>query len=370
MHLCDKFGIRGARTHGVSRLFTWWFPRFDASCFDVRLVGIPPEDEASAYLRRQGLDPVCLGRNRFSPAVAADLLRLVRRERPHILHTHGYATSNFARLVAGVTDVRTIIHEHAAFPNVPVYQRPVDRLLVGRTDMGIAVSSSTKAFMIRHRFLPANKIHVVWNGAPLEEFKVPSAERVQAARERLGLPPGETVVGTVGRLDGQKGTTYFLQAAAQVIGRKPGVRFVVAGDGPLLESYREEARALGVAERTVFTGFYEDVPALLSLLDVQVFASLWEGTPLTVFEAMSMSRPMVSTAVDGLGEVLRDGENALLAPPRDPSALAGAVLRLLETPALGAALAARAEVDSHRFDVRRTVGELERLYVELVERGP
>jgi len=67
---------------------------------------------------------------------------------------------------------------------------------------------------------------------------------------------------------------------------------------------------------------------------------------------------------------LRDGENALLAPPRDPSALAGAVLRLLETPALGAALAARAEVDSHRFDVRRTVGELERLYVELVERGP
>jgi hypothetical protein len=86
-HLCDKFGIRGARTHGVSRLFTWWLPRFDASHFEVSLVGIPPEDDASNHLRRHGLEPLCLGRSRFNPAALTDLLRLVRQERPHILHT-------------------------------------------------------------------------------------------------------------------------------------------------------------------------------------------------------------------------------------------------------------------------------------------
>ncbi len=365
LHLCDKFGIRGARTHGVSRLFMWWFPRFDTSRFDVRLVGIPPEDDASMHLKQHGLDPLCLGRSRFNPMIATDLLRLVRRERPHILHAHGYATSNFGRVIGALTGVPTIIHEHAAFPHVPFYQRPIDRLLAGRTDLAIAVSASTKDFMIRNRFLPADRIRVVFNGAPLEEFKMPPAGRVQAERERLGLRGDERVVGTVGRLDGQKGMTYFLQAAALVLRLRSDVRFVVGGEGPLLEQYRQEARALGIADRTVFAGFCEDVPALQSLLDVQVFASLWEGTPLTVFEAMSMSRPIVSTTVDGLGEVLRQRENALLVPPRDANGLAGAVLELLERPDLAADLARQAEVDGRRFDVRRTVSDLEGIYQEL-----
>lgn len=364
-HLCDKFGIRGALTHGVSRLFTWWLPRFDTR-FEVRLVGLRAHDDASAYLRRRGLDPICLGRGPFSPAVATDLLRLVRRDRPHILHSHGYASSNFARIVGALTGVRTIVHEHAAFPSIPGYQRSIDWLLAGRTDLGIAVSESTKAFMVSRRWLPPDRIRVVLNGAPLEEFRLPTADRVLAERARLGLRRGEPVVGTVGRLDAQKGMTYFLKAAALVLRQRPDVRFVIAGDGHLLAQHQEEARALGIADRTVFAGFCEDVPLVQSVFDVQVFASLWEGTPLTVFEAMAMSRPIVSTTVDGLGEVLRHGENALLVPPRDVEGLATGVLELLERPALAAGLAAQAGTDSRRFDVRRTVEELQGLYEELV----
>jgi glycosyltransferase involved in cell wall biosynthesis len=369
-HLCDKFGIRGARTHGVSRLFTWWFPRFDPSRFELRLIGIRPEDDASAHLRRQGLDPICLGRGRFSPAAVADLLRLVRRERPHILHAHGYATSNFARLIAPLTGTRTIVHEHAAFPSIPPYQRPMDRLLAGRTDLGIAVSASTRDFMVRSRYLPPEKVRVVFNGAPLEEFKPPPEERVRAERERLGIPPGARVVGTVGRLDAQKGVIYFLQAVAQLLPRYPGLRIVVAGDGHLMERHQEEARALGIADRTVFAGFCDDVPALQSLLDVQVFPSLWEGTPLTLFEAMSMARPIVSTAVDGLAEVLRDRENGLLVPPRDPRALADAIHELLKHPPLARALATRAEADSRCYDVCLTVSRLEEVYLRLLSGEP
>lgn len=366
-HLCDKFGIRGALTHGVSRLFTWWLPRFDAR-FEVSLVGLRAHDEASEYLRRRGLDPICLGRSPISPAVATDLLRLVRRDRPHVLHAHGYASSNFARIVATLTGVRTIVHEHATFPSIPAYQRSVDWLLAGRTDLGIAVSESTKAFMVSRRHIPPERVRVLLNGAPLEEFRLPAAERVCAERVRLGLRPGEPVVGTVGRLDVQKGVTYFLRAAALVLRQRPDVRFVIAGDGPLLAQYEEEARALGIADRTVFAGFCEDVPLVQSVLDVQVFASLWEGTPLTLLEAMAMRRPIVSTTVDGLGEVLRHGENALLVSPRDVVGLAASVLELLQRPTLAAELAARAGTDSRRFDVRRTVEELQELYQELVDR--
>jgi glycosyltransferase involved in cell wall biosynthesis len=366
LHLCDKFGIRGALTHGVSRLFTYWLPRFDDR-FEVRLVGLRAHDDASAYLRRRGLDPLCLGRSPFSPAIVADLLRLVRRDRPHILHAHGYASSNFARIVGSLTGTRTIVHEHASFPSIPVYQRFADWLLAGRTDLGIAVSESTKAFMVSRRHLPADRIRVVQNGAPLEEFRPPPAEQVQAERARLRFRPDEPVVGTIGRLDAQKGITYFLRAAAQVLQHRPNVRFIVAGDGPLLAQYQGEARALGIADRTVFAGFCEDVPLIQGLLDVQVFASLWEGTPLTLFEAMAMRRPIVSTGVDGLGEVLRHGENALLVPPRDVEGLARSMLELLERPTLAAALSAQAGRDSCRFDARHTVEKLQELYEELVD---
>ncbi|HYC32641.1 MAG TPA: glycosyltransferase, partial [Gemmatimonadales bacterium] len=193
LHLCDKFGIRESRTHGVSRLFTWWLPRFDHDRFDIRLVGIRAEDEASEHLRTQGLDPICLGRGPFHPGVVTDLLRLVRRARPHILHTHGYATSNYARVVGALTGVRVLLHEHTAFPSVPAYQRVVDRVLASCTDLGVAVSGSTKRFMTRYRSLAPDKIRVVFNGAPLEEFTSPPPGQVRAERERLGIRPGEKV---------------------------------------------------------------------------------------------------------------------------------------------------------------------------------
>ena len=275
-HLCDKFGVRGARTHGVSRLFTWWFPRFDPARFEPRLICIRPEDESSAHLRRHGLDPICLGHGRFNPQVLTDLLRLIRRERPAILHAHGFATSNFGRMAGTIAGVPTIVHEHAVFPSIPWYQLPADRFLSSRTDLGIAVSDSTKEFMVERRFIPRERIRVVFSGAPLEVFKPLPAERVMEERARLGLRPDEKVVGTVGRLDAQKGITYFLQAAVEVVGRRRDVRFLIAGDGHLLDQYRDEARALGIADRILFAGFCDDVPALQSVLDVQVFPSIWK----------------------------------------------------------------------------------------------
>ena len=369
-HLCDKFGVRGARTHGVSRLFTWWFPRFDPARFEPRLICIRPEDESSAHLRRHGLDPVCLGHGRLHPAVLTDLLRLIRRERPAILHAHGFATSNFGRLAGAIAGVPTIVHEHAVFPSIPWYQLPADRALASRTDLGIAVSDSTREFMVHRRFIPRDRIRVVFSGAPLEVFKPPPPHRVEEERARLGLRPDEKIVGTVGRLDAQKGVTYFLRAAAEVLTHRNHVRFLIAGDGHLLDQHREEARTLGIADRIVFAGFCDDVPLLQSVLDVQVFPSIWEGTPLTVFEAMSMSRPIVSTTVDGLGEVLRDRRNALLVSPRDHRTLAAAVLEMLDSPDLAARLASQAELDSRGFDVRNTVNSLQTIYEELLDRRP
>ncbi|HEY7818535.1 MAG TPA: glycosyltransferase family 4 protein, partial [Vicinamibacteria bacterium] len=101
--------------------------------------------------------------------------------------------------------------------------------------------------------------------------------------------------------------------------------------------------------------------------DVSVFPSLWEGTPLTVFEAMAMRKPMVATSVDGLRDVLRNEENALVVPPKDARALAEAIERLLDEPGLAPRLSERALRSSRRFDIRIFVEKMERLYELLVE---
>jgi glycosyltransferase involved in cell wall biosynthesis len=365
MHICDKFGIRGSRVHGVSRLLSWWFQRFDRAKVEPMLVHLRGDDAATETLRETGVPAVCLGKGKFDLSTFAALRRLVERFHPDVIHVHGYGGANFARPLAHQFGAKLLLHEHAAFPKVPAYQVPLDLAMAHLTDVAIAVSQTTKDFMVRRRFLPAARIRVVFNGAPLDEFKPSPPDKVAAVRARYGIPPGARVIGSIGRLDAQKGNVHLLAALPAVIEHQPDVRLLVVGEGELMEAHRAQARALGIADRVVFTGFSAEIPLLQSCLDVQVFPSLFEGTPLTLFEAMSMGRTIVATSVDGLGEVLRHEDTGLLVPPADPAALAQALVRVLEDRALAARLAARAQEDSARFDIQRTVAALEELYLDL-----
>lgn len=364
LHVCDKFGVSGSSIHGVSRLLSWWIPRYDRERFEVRLLGLRPADGASETLLRGGLDLQCLGKGKFDLTTLPALLRLFREWRPHVLHLHGYGASNFGRMAGALAGIPSIVHEHAVFPKVPSYQVPFDRTLASQMSRGLAVSEAVKDFMVRRRYMPEDRVEVLLNGAPLDEFRPPPPDVVEDERRRWGIPAGCPVVGTVGRLDEQKGNRYFLEAAARLLGRPglSGVRFMLVGDGPLAEELQVQCRDLGIADRVIFTGYRPDVPCIQSLLDVQVFPSLWEGVPLTLFEAMAMERAIVSTDVDGLGEVLRHGANALLVQPRDPEGLAVEIERVLSDRGLARQLARRASRDSRRYDVQRTVDRMEEIY--------
>jgi len=370
IHVCDKFGVKGSSVHGVSRLFTWWLPRFDTERFDVKLVGLRKGDPAVGTLREQGIDVINFGRGKYDLRTRGDLNALVSWMRPDVLHLHGYAATNFGRLAAPRVGARIVVHEHFVDPAMPRYQKVLDRWLSSRTDAAVAVSESVRRFMVEQRSIPADLVRLVYNGAPLEEFRPLDAGEIASERARWGVPAHVPVVGTIGRLDEQKGLRYLIDAAAEVVERIPEVRFLVVGDGPLLPALQEQCRRLGLARNVIFTGYCDRVRAVQSLLDVQAFPSLWEGTPLTVFEAMAMRRAIVSTPVDGLGEVLRHDGNARLVQPRDASGLAGSIVHLLERPDEAGRLAAQAERDSRGFDIRRTVEALEAIYGELVPGAP
>ena len=144
LHVCDKFGVKGSSIHGVSRLFSWWFPRYDGERFSVSLCGLKAPEPASELLQRQGIDVHHLCRGRFDPRIVSDLVELGRKRGAGILHVHGYAAADFGRLAARRLGAKLVLHEHFADPALPAYQALADRLLARWTDRAIAVSGSTR----------------------------------------------------------------------------------------------------------------------------------------------------------------------------------------------------------------------------------
>jgi len=369
LHVCDKFGVRGSSIHGVSRLFSWWFPRYDRARYDVSLCGLKHPEPATDWLGEQGIPVHHLRRGRFDPRILTDLVSLARKRGTRILHVHGYAAADFGRLAARATGAKLVLHEHFADPAMPPYQSAADRILRSLTDGAIAVSRSTREFLVRERRVPADRVRLIWNGAPLDEFAPVARERALRVRRELGLAAEALVVGTIGRLNAQKGHRFLIDAAALVLPRLPHTRFLIAGDGDLMGDLRQQAAALGLADSVVFAGHRTDVPDLLGALDVFCISSLYEGTPLALFEAMASGKAIVSTSVDGCREVLEDGITGLLVPPADARALADGLDRVLRDDPLRAELGRQALAASRRYDVRAGVDQMQAFYDDLLSSG-
>jgi glycosyltransferase involved in cell wall biosynthesis len=366
LQVCDHLGWDGSRMHGVKRLFAWMIPRFDKARFNVSLVSLRKRDVSEETLDALGIEIEYLHRSKFDPATLPALLKIIDRRQVDVLHLHGYGATTFGRLAGAIRGIPTILHEHANLTDTPWFQKVADRVLEPYTDLAIAVSESTAEFVRRARRVRPERVKVVYLGAPLDEFGARrTAGEVEAARAGLGIAPGEFAVGTITRLHESKGNSYLVDAAATVLAERPTARFYVVGEGPLRPALEAQAQAHGLGDRFVFVGFARDVAAVLSAFDLSVFPSLWEGTPLTVFEALAMGKPIVATDADGLLDVLRADDTARIVPRRDAAALAAAIIWMIDHPDERARFAASAAVAGRQFGIDAFVRKMERLYTLL-----
>jgi glycosyltransferase involved in cell wall biosynthesis len=363
LQVCDHLGWEGSRMHGVKRLFAWMIPRFDPDRYNVSLVSLRKKDLSEETLDAYGVDITYLQKSKFDPTTLLALMKVIDQKQIDILHLHGYGATTFGRLAALRRRLPVILHEHANLTDTPWYQKVADVCLEPLTDIAIAVSKSTADFVIRARKVPARKVKIVYLGVPLEEFSRPrSDDEIRQARAALGVTPDDSLIGTVTRLHESKGNKILVDAARLVLDQRPRAKFYLVGEGPLREPLEQQARALGLGDRFVFGGFARDVPAVLSAFDLSVFPSLWEGTPLTVFEALAMGKPIVATDADGLVDVLTHERDALIVPKRDPRALADAMVRMIDDPSLRTRLAGNARVTGQEYDIAAFVRKMEQLY--------
>ena len=354
--------------HGVKRLFAWMIPRFDKSRFNVSLISLRKRDLSNDTLEELGIDVTYLHKSKFDPATLPALLKEIDRRKADVLHMHGYGATTFGRIAAAMRGIPTVLHEHANLTDTPWFQKVADKALAPYTDIALAVSQSTADFTIQARLLPPDRTKVVYLGVPLEEFSREwSAGEVGAARASLGIPDGTFAMGTVTRLMPSKGNQYLVDAAREVFAAVPEARIYVVGEGELQPELEAQARTLGLGDRFVFSGFRRDVAQVLAALDLLVFPSLWEGTPLTVLEALAMGKPIVATDADGLQDVLTNGTDAMMVPRRDPTSLAQAMISLAHNPTERARLGANARRTGATYDIALFVRKMERLYEMLVE---
>lgn len=302
------------------------------------------------------------------------LVRYLRRHRIDVVHTTGLYPNLLGVLAAWIARTPAIIASvrdmgHMWSPALRRAQRHACRL----ADV-VVVNADAVADRLRAEGYDPARIEVIKNGVLPAPAPDPAA--AAAVRAELGIPGNVPVVGMVCRIDPVKGLPHFIDAAARVASRHPETRFVIVG-GPCAgfgEAYTREllrsAAAIGLGDRLILTGRRSDVSAILPTFTVSVLASLSEGLSNTVLESMAAARPVVATRVGGNAELVKDGVTGLLVPPGDPEALAAAIVRLIEAPALAAemGMAGQRTIES-RFTCRRMTEETAGLYRRLLARA-
>ena len=238
--------------------------------------------------------------------------QFIKENEIQIVHAHGYKARFYALLSGGNKPCITTCHLWDNYSLLQGFYIRLDKFWLNKFDRVVAVSDAIQNEILRAG-VSANRVSVVENGIDTSRFNGHS--RRETIREKVGLPAPKIVIGTVGRLVPQKGFDIFIQAAKKILQQTSNVIFVIVGDGPLMAVLKEQTAQLGLEKKVVFLGQRNDIPELLSALDIFVMSSLDEGTPMVLLEAMASQKPVVATKVGAIPVVVEDGKSGLLCEP-------------------------------------------------------
>jgi glycosyltransferase involved in cell wall biosynthesis len=299
---------------------------------------------------------LCRNVNPLADTVALwKLYRLIKAGRYQIVHTHLAKAGVLGRIAAWLAGTPVVVHglHGLVFHDYQPWLLSrtwwaVQKLCDPLTDHYISVSNVASEKAIASRLVARDDITTVYSGMELDWFLDAQVD-VLALRRELGISADAPVIGKIARMAPVKNHSALLDAAPAIIARHPDVRFLLVGDGPLLESLRARANEMGIRDHFIFTGLVERerIPDMLSTMDVLVHTAFYEGLPRVLAQALASGKPCVAIDADGAREVIIPDETGYLVQPGDREGLASAANRLLADP-----------------DLRRRMGEAGRRHVD------
>ena len=311
----------------------------------VEVVCLFREGPLAAELRDDGIPVHCASKRAGLDAAAAGRLRaLLRRARPHVLHTHNAAAHYYA--VAASLGLGAVVrvntrHGMGSFP----YSRRREalyRVAMRFTRWSVAVCQAASENFKACGSTPPVKSTVVHNGIELTRFLPRNCDARDALLATLDLPAGAILFGTVGRLSPAKDHASLLEAMARLADIDTPAALAIVGDGALRGLLEDKVKQLGIERRVRMLGSRDDVPQLLSALDAFVLPSLTEGYSVALVEAAAAALPAIATRVGGNAEIVDDGHTGVLVPASDVDALATAMKTLAEQPSMREEMGRRA----------------------------
>ena len=329
----------------------------DRERFDISVATMHGHGVCWDTLAALGVPVHSLSPKKWLPLYIPKLLTLLLRERFDVVHCHLFGSNWIAKPLAALAGVRVLInHDHCndrlRYDNKVAFALDVwtNRL----SSHVCAVSASTYNFLIQNEKLPAGRVSLIYNGVDLQQFD---------GLVRKQDPANPVIVG-IGRLHPQKNFSLFLEVAARVLKSHPRATFLIAGSGPEENTLRQRAQELGIAAQVKFLGHVSDPRPLYAQASLFLLTSDYEGTPMVILEAMAAGTPIIATDLDGISEVLRDGEEATLVERGNAEAFAEQVNALLHDPAKVATLAAaaQAKVRTH-YSAEAMTRDVEAIYL-------
>ena len=318
-----------------------------------------PNSPLSERAKTEGLyvDEVRM-RSEFDLLAAWRIGKLLRQEDYDILHVHTSHAHSIGLLARFFGKVKVMgVSRRVDFPIR-------SRFKYNSSDVHyIAVSEAVKRVLIEGG-VSAQKIEIVRSCIDLERF---DKAEIRDVRTGWGIGKEAVVIGNIAHMADHKGQIYLISAADIVKRRWPNVRFVIVGDGELRGELEAEARKLSLDGVMIFAGFRKDIPSILASFDIFAFPSHLEGLGTSLLDAMAMKKPIVSTTAGGIPEIVEDCVNGILVPPKDPEALATAIIRLVEDDALRFRYGnAGRRIVEERFTVDRMAEKTEAVYKKLL----
>lgn len=353
---------------GAEQLLVSMVNNFDSNIKSI-ICCICNKGEIGEKLEKEGYKIIALNKlhkNGWDSSIVGDLCYIIRKYNIDLIHGQLYHSNLYSRFAARRENIPAIISIHNTYnKQKKLHRRLINRYLLKYTSAIIVGSDDIKKDVVKYDRAPDKLIHIIPNSINLSS--VQTSLSCESARKNLGLSGDDIILGTIGRLEEQKGHTFLINALAILKQKKYDLKLLIVGDGRLRNELENQVVKLSLESQVIFLGTRTDLGSIFPAINIFVMPSLWEGLSLAMLTAMAAGLPVIATDVGGVRDILEGNSCGLVVSPKDSEELSNAVIRLIEDQRLLLKYADKGkEIVYNNYSDQSMVKKIQNMYIGII----